>query len=445
MFSRMQSLILPSLVVLALLTPLAWSFGGSTVPLIFSGDEPHYLLAINSIIHDGDLDLANNYASVHRGSKQAGANFAATAISHQTVWFENGTRRNWEDVYNVRSEGFGRDAEGHPKPELLPGQPAPPDGHPEYSQHPPGLALLLSPVLYVFRGTEWVEAGAVTCSAMAVIAAFLLFRALIASFAIAPVTADLVAVTAFLGSPAWSYGRTLFSEPYLLLCAVAAYSFGLRGRPLLAGIFIGVGILMKPPFALLFLPLATMYLVDRDVRSALKIAIPVGLGIVVLFGLNTFMFGSPLRAAQAWLGGSVIRGSIGMLVSPRYGALFVAPAAVLALALWPAFIRRYPKYGIVLASAILSYFLLAASWRFWNGATAYAARIVVPVVPLMFVSLIVLPELKLWTSRPARIGAISICLLSIAINGFAAMPYWENWDSNPPLRLAQFIGAKLGQ
>ena len=27
-----------------------------------SGDEPHYLLAAHSLVHDGDLDLSNNYA-----------------------------------------------------------------------------------------------------------------------------------------------------------------------------------------------------------------------------------------------------------------------------------------------------------------------------------------------------------------------------------------------
>jgi len=416
-----------------------WSSGGQSIPRIFSGDEPHYLLTINSLILDGDLDLANNYASVHRGASQAGKNFAGAALNHQTVWFENGARRNWETVYETSPETFDRDSEARPTPRLLPGQSKPPAGHPEYSQHPPGLALVLAPILYPFRSTELVEPIAVTCSAIAVIVAFLWLRSLLAKYCADRRVADLVAFLAILGSPAWSYARTLFSEPYLLLCAVGAYSFGLRSRPALAGVLIGVGVLMKPPFALLYLPLMAMYLAERNFASALRLTVPVGLGVAVLLGLNAAMFGSPLRAAQAWLAGSVARGSVGILFSPQYGALFVAPAAIIALLLWPAFIRRFPKDGAVLAAAILLYFLMAASWRHWNGATAYAARIVVPVGPLVFVAFTVLPDLQIWRQRAVRISIVSICALSIVINGFAAIPYWRNWDTNPPLRLAQFV------
>src|SRR5260370_41395861 len=43
-----------------------WSF-----PIVAHGDEPHYLVLLNSLIFDGDFDLRNNYLSVHEGSIQA--------------------------------------------------------------------------------------------------------------------------------------------------------------------------------------------------------------------------------------------------------------------------------------------------------------------------------------------------------------------------------------
>jgi hypothetical protein len=46
------------------------------MPYIKGGDEPHYLLILNSLINDGDLDLKDNYESVHQGSLQAGKKFA---------------------------------------------------------------------------------------------------------------------------------------------------------------------------------------------------------------------------------------------------------------------------------------------------------------------------------------------------------------------------------
>lgn len=127
-----------------------------------------------------------------------------------------------------------------------------------------GLALLLAPILYPLRNTDFVEPAAVVCSTIAIILAFFLFRSLLTKYGVGGRVADLVAMVAFLGTPAWHYARTLFTEPYLLLFAVGAYSFGLRGYPALAGISIGLGILMKPPFALLLLPLFAMYAVERN-------------------------------------------------------------------------------------------------------------------------------------------------------------------------------------
>ncbi len=42
------------------------------LPAVDTGDEPHYLVMINSVISDGDFDLANNYRNVHLGGTQAG-------------------------------------------------------------------------------------------------------------------------------------------------------------------------------------------------------------------------------------------------------------------------------------------------------------------------------------------------------------------------------------
>ena len=137
---------------------------------------------------------------------------------------------------------------------------APLDGHPEFSTHPPGVALLLAPILFPFRGTQLIEPLAICCSAIAMIIAMLMFRSLIRKYNSNSAFADLVTVVTFLGTPAWLYGRTLFNEPYLLLFAIGSYSLALRGKnPVLAGILIGCGMLMKPPFALLIIPLFLMY------------------------------------------------------------------------------------------------------------------------------------------------------------------------------------------
>ena len=128
---------LPVLISLLLLLPLLFGSRHSTAPLhlglprVYSGDEPHYLVLILVSSSIGDLDLANNYAAVHRGAPQAGNDFSGTALDHHTVWFERGSRKEWSLIYEISD--WDRDSEGHPVPRRLTGQSTPLEGHPEFS------------------------------------------------------------------------------------------------------------------------------------------------------------------------------------------------------------------------------------------------------------------------------------------------------------------------
>ena len=54
------------MILLFLAALLAYNLGSIVIQaegITFSGDEPHYLLITHSLLHDGDFDLANNYAA----------------------------------------------------------------------------------------------------------------------------------------------------------------------------------------------------------------------------------------------------------------------------------------------------------------------------------------------------------------------------------------------
>jgi hypothetical protein len=428
----------PVLVGLFLLLPLLFGSPSSTAPLhlglprVFGGDEPHYLVMINSMILDGDLDLANNYAAVHRGSPQAGDDFSGSAVVPQTVWYEGSSRKNWDAVYETGPDYWDHDNEGHPVPRLRAGQLPPSGGHPEFSVHPPGVALLLAPILFPFRGTQLIEPLAICCSAIAIILAMLMFRSLIRRYNSNLASVDLVTAVTFLGTPAWHYGRTLYNEPYLLLFAIGSYSLALRGKnPILSGILIGLGMLMKPPFALLIIPLFSMYVVERQFSSAAVLVLPAVASLATFLWLDFIMFGSPWRTGLEWQQGSFLRGASGAVFSLNYGYLIIAPAITIAIAAWPCFFRAYPRDAIVLMSGIVLYFILFASWGGWTGASCYAARYMVPILPLLFTSLASLSDTKFWQMPYIRPAIIAICALSVVVNGIAAIPYWEYWNSNP--------------
>jgi hypothetical protein len=66
---------------------------------VYSRDEPHDLALIHSLMLDFDLDLANNYDSVHHGSKQAGERFAHGLVDHHVCWYIDGTRFVWSELF----------------------------------------------------------------------------------------------------------------------------------------------------------------------------------------------------------------------------------------------------------------------------------------------------------------------------------------------------------
>ncbi|MGH9197312.1 MAG: hypothetical protein ACRD1T_16425, partial [Acidimicrobiia bacterium] len=243
---------------LCLATPLdARLFIG--LPRIYSGDEPHYLIILNSLISDGDFDLKNNYASVHAGSAQAGQLWAGSALAPHVQWAVNEHLVTWFMMYEIDESRWRRNASNHPVPTRRQDAPLSVStiSHlPDYPFHPVGVAFLLAPICFLARNTTFVEPLAVLGSTAAVIVAMLLFRSVLDE--LTPSVGRILFVTGmtFLGTPVWHYGRSLFTEPYLVLSAVGAYAVYLRNRSrLLSGCFIAVGMLMKPPIAVLLLPL----------------------------------------------------------------------------------------------------------------------------------------------------------------------------------------------
>jgi hypothetical protein len=436
-----------ALIGLALLLPLAFAAPESKTPLhlglprVLTGDEPHYLVTINSLLMDGDLDLSNNYASVHAGSEQAGQRYASLrALDHHTVWPEHGVRRFWWNVY--KTDAWNRDYIGNPVPRLRQDASAPPEGHPEYSTHPPGLALFLAPVLLPFRGSGYIEPLAICCSAVAVVFAMLIFGWLIELYRPDPGVIFLVTLATFLGTPIWFYARTLFTEPYLLLFTTASYGFALRRKSaLISGVFIGLGILMKPTFAILLLPLFAMYLARRHFRAALLFVVPICVSLLVILSLNNAMFGSPWEASQNWQQGSLLNGAKGLLFSRKYGLLITAPIFFAVVAAWPRFFRTHTHDAIVLGSGFGLYFVLFSMYAGWAGGTCYGPRYLLPVLPLLCVSLTELPQTFVWKNKWTRSLTTALAALSIIVNGVAAMPYWRFfWDSNPLLALSAALG-----
>lgn len=403
------------------------------LPLVTSGDEPHYLAMLHSLVSDHDLDLANNYDQARQGSVEIGAGRSGAAIDHQVSWFgEDGRRRSWDSVYS-----YGRDAEGKawPPPRLPERKPEAPsefEGKPQYSQHPPGLPLLLAPLVYPARGSVWVEHLAIVWSTLSTFACALMLRELLRGLSSDRGLVNATTLLAILGSPLWHYGRMLFSEPWLALCAVSALTLATRKNAFfLAGLFLALGIQMKPPFALLAAPLFIDRLLARDAKRAGLLALPVTLSVALVLYENQHFFGGLLRAAQPWESGNLLSGAMGGLFSLQHGLIPFCPAVLVALAGFPALFRAHRREAWLVVGMALPYCLLMWSWYCWWGGYCYGPRLLAPIIPLLFLAALKVLESFAQLSATLRRLVVALCSLSLLISAIGALVHLAFWEKHP--------------
>lgn len=406
-------------------------------PRTLAGDEPHYLVQLHSLLSDGDLDVSDDYAEVHAGGDAAGRHFRGQPIDHHSVWFTDGERVGWHDTYFPDASQWRREPDGRWVPTLRPDREP---GAAEYSTHPPGMAIVAAAFLWPLRGTEAVEPGTLVLGGLATLLAAVCFLRLVRAYVEHDWQAGLVTLVAFLGTPAWLYGRTFYNEPYLLLLTTFAYMTFLRdGQRVLAGTAIAIGMLVKPPFGLLLVPMLLAVPETGRWRHVLMLSLPCVVGAGVVLGLNTMMFGGPLRSSQPFQWGNPLWNGLLLVISPQNGVLPFAPVVLPALVLWPRFVREYGRDAIVLGLGFLLYFGLMACWKYWHGGFCYGPRLVVPVLPLALV-----PLALAFRTTGGRIAFGLFGLLGVAINLIAVTPPWSSWTRHPFSIAGAWVGTWFG-
>lgn len=425
------------LLAIALSLPLALSRAHDVpflgLPLVTSGDEPHYLVMLHSLVSDHDLDLSNNYDRARQGSIEVGLGRIGAAIDHQVAWYgADGRWRGWDSVYDYARDAHGQAYPPPRLPELKPDAPREFEGKPQYSQHPPGLPLLLAPLVYPARGTAWVEHLSIVWSTLATFACALMLRELLRGLSSDRGLVNAVTLLAILGSPTWHYGRMLFSEPWLSLCAVLALTLATRKDAFfLAGLTLALGIQMKPPFALLAGPLFLDRILARDAKRAALFALPVAFSVALVLYENQLFFGGPTRAAQPWESGNLLTGAAGGLLSLQHGLLPFCPALLVALAGFPALFRGHRREAWLVVGMAAPYCLLMWSWYCWWGGYCYGPRLVAPIIPLLFLGALKVFESFSQLSRGLRRLVVATCSLSLVISAMGAIVHLAFWEKHP--------------
>ncbi|MGI9252086.1 MAG: phospholipid carrier-dependent glycosyltransferase [Pseudohongiellaceae bacterium] len=413
---------------------------------VWGGDEPHYMTMASSIINDGDMDLKNNYASSLRNGFDSGIRFRPVngmLIDHHTFFDIPEGYRIWDLLVKKDEAGnylwltnaagdrytFSYEAGYEHLADL-----------PEYSWHPPFLAVIGYPFLRWFKNSPLLEPATLFLSYLAT-----LLAAAFAYWALGSITQSvLVRFTAiaviFLASPVWHYSRTIFTEPFIAAFFICAYACYWRGKSvntkhLATSLFIGLAMLMKPFAGIVMLPMFYLALRDKNWRGMMALCVGPALGACAVLYWHYLITGNPFSTPGTAISSvgfslSVVLPNIrDIFISDHRGILLYCPALIPAAYGWWQLFKEHGKQASVALFMALPYMMFFATFT-GHVAYAYGPRYMTVILPLLLVGIIgFLAYARL--PRILRLGMWGLLAASFLINASAAIGSWKFWVHHP--------------
>lgn len=194
---------------------------------------------------------------------------------------------------------------------------------------------------------------------------------------------------------AWVYAKTMFSEPLVALCWLAAVWLLLRNTRsrtlILAGIALAMSVTIRP-ISVLFVPLFAVPLWTDQPRDLVRRLLLLGLPVVVaglgLLGFNLWRFGNPLDFGYSEsFNGSLPTGLVGFLFSLDRSIFLFAPPLLLLFWSVPQFVRRHRRWGWTLLALVTATLVVHSAWPVFWGGPVWGPRYLLPVLPLAMILL----------------------------------------------------------
>jgi hypothetical protein len=355
------------------------------------GDEPHYFLIAQSLVLDGDFDLANDYASRSR------------------------TLAACDDCFPLQRHARRFTSEG-----------------PVVSFHGLGLPLLLAPAVAL----DGLTLARLVMVLIAALLADQLYRLLGDLRVARPLYRWLTWAAVAFSLPLLAYSNQLYPDVPAALLAVIALRVVVRPRPgplaLLAGAIAGAAL---PWLNIRFLPISVLLLVGLAYRVwrrpspttelGLRVAVPYAVSLGALGGLFLAFYGTPLPGAAYEGFSEQTLGSGGWafwyrylladILNPSLGWIPYAPVHWLGLAAIGCAVWLLRGGAVAVLAAVLGYVLLIESIGQPTG-YEFPARFLVVVVPLVVIPLAIVLE----RVRVARFVFVPLLVVSLVFAFSAA-------------------------
>ena len=339
------------------------------------GDEPHYLAATQSLIHDADLKVANNYE-----------------------------RGEYLEYFPGRLEPhfLKRSTSGE-----------------IYSIHAPGVSVIVLPAFAIagYTGAVW------TMILFAALTAALMWR-LAFALSESAAAAWLAVCSVCFSAPYFFHTFTIYPEIIGGFCVLAGVWLLIelangRDPSTRQSIGVGVALAILPWLHSRFVVLAGIIGVLISVRLAnvRKIAVFLSVPAIAAAGWFAFFYviwGSPSPTAPygpdtSTSASYVVRGLIGLLFDQQFGVVTSAPIYAMALIGGVALFRSRPRVAIELALIVIPYAMAVASYAMWWGGAAAPARFLVAILPLAALPIAV------GSAGSKTIRAVSLVLVVVSV------------------------------
>ena len=236
------------------------------------------------------------------------------------------------------------------------------------------------------------------------------------------------ALMAGLCTSLWPYSKFGFNVPLSALLVTAIGYFSLDGartgrasRLMMAGLMCGCALLTRHEFGLMAIASAILVAAARWRQQPIRALASWAFGAVpcaVIWGWYNFVrYGSPfdtgyMRDDTLGMGGSVLAGLFGLLLSPAASVFVYSPILIPVIyALWTAR-RRKPMIGWWLAGTTILFLLFYAQLGSWAGGRSYGPRYLVPFFPALCIPLALLLDLR---DRRLRNAIVAVAVLSAAV------------------------------
>lgn len=447
--------LLPPLLPVAALLALGltrWDQGlGLRRPAVASGDEPHYLLAINSLLRDQDLRLEQDYEQVAAGSSRAGERYRFRQLDHHTVlvWGNGKQAALWSRVYDANRKRPCPTGRTWCRPFAMarPGLVEPPAPARETPAHPPFYALVIAALLTPLPRSMTEPAVGLANLGLAALTLLALYRCgRLAS--LPPRWAALAPALAGLASPLSVYAVGFFPESLAALFVTVGLGKRLRKQYARAALAVALAAAVKPALAVVGLAWAVERALARD-RPGLAAMVSVGgacaLGLLLF---NKTLLGQWVVAGYlGWTGrGGVValRTGLAAWVDPAHGLLTFAPWMLIALL--PLLGGRPEDRGLRLGVGLpllLLWLLVSAAGSL--GGYCFGPRYFVPLIPALALAAVTAAHRG---RAPLRMASLALALGGLLIHLPAALQANDDaaiWSQGPLAGASRLVAGLRGE